>query len=229
MRKKTQRVASKAQQKQRRFILFGAGESGERGNPFFFCDTQDSKKLESIRENASLRNRESTESSVDSKTITESNAEILKNEKIQNLGGAESRAFTESSSTDSETHTKSKEILKNGQGQNLSGTKLAQSVTQNLSPKEFTESNKSLDSRFRNLRTKPKGILNPNKADFTTDSQSNLTQSKAFKSIPINAPTHAKSPTTRNLSKRQTHPKPQKPPTKHKIFGSTQQSSNTKP
>ena len=133
---------------------------------------------------------------MDSKTITESNAEILKNaqlteskeilknEKIQNLGGAESRAFTESSSTDSETHTKSKEILKNGQGQNLSGTKLAQSVTQNLSPKEFTESNKSLDSRFRNLRTKPKGILNPNKADFTTDSQSNLTQSKAFKSTP---------------------------------------------
>ena len=34
---KTQRVASKAQQKQRRFILFGAGESGERGNPFSFC------------------------------------------------------------------------------------------------------------------------------------------------------------------------------------------------
>ena len=37
LRKKTQRVASKAQQKQRRFILFGAGESGERGNPFSFC------------------------------------------------------------------------------------------------------------------------------------------------------------------------------------------------
>ena len=216
-----------AEKEKRRFIFFGAKGSGEGINPFFFCDTQDSKKLESIRENASLRNRESTESSVDSKTITESNAEILKNaqlteskeilknEKIQNLGGAESRAFTESSSTDSETHTKSKEILKNGQGQNLSGTKLAQSVTQNLSPKEFTESNKSLDSRFRNLRTKPKGILNPNKADFTTDSQSNLTQSKAFKSTPINALTHAKSPTTRNLSKRQTHPKPPKIPNKN--------------
>ncbi|WP_394996617.1 hypothetical protein [uncultured Helicobacter sp.] len=37
LRKKTQRVASEAQQKQRRFILFGAGESGERGNPFSFC------------------------------------------------------------------------------------------------------------------------------------------------------------------------------------------------
>ena len=34
---KTQRVASKAQQKKRRFILFGARESGERGNPFSFA------------------------------------------------------------------------------------------------------------------------------------------------------------------------------------------------
>ena len=34
---KTQRVASKAQQKQRRFILFGAKGSGEGINPFSFC------------------------------------------------------------------------------------------------------------------------------------------------------------------------------------------------
>ncbi|WP_394994749.1 hypothetical protein [uncultured Helicobacter sp.] len=34
---KTQRVASAAQQKQRRFILFGALASGEGINPFSFC------------------------------------------------------------------------------------------------------------------------------------------------------------------------------------------------
>ena len=84
MPKKSQRVASKAQQKQRRFIFFGAGESGERETPFSFAQTRDSKNLENIRENTTLKNRESTESSADSesgadsKTITESNAEILK-------------------------------------------------------------------------------------------------------------------------------------------------------
>ena len=114
---KTQRVASKAQQKQRRFILFGALRvRGGDNTPFLFAQTSDSKKLENIRENASLRGLESIESSVDSeskthpesgtdlKAITESK-EILKNEKTQNLGAAESRAFTESTSIDSQTHT----------------------------------------------------------------------------------------------------------------------------
>ena len=55
LRKKTQRVASKAQQKQRRFIFFGAGESGERGNPFSFAQTSDFENLENIRESVNLR------------------------------------------------------------------------------------------------------------------------------------------------------------------------------
>ncbi|WP_394995771.1 hypothetical protein [uncultured Helicobacter sp.] len=94
-------LQAKPQQKQRRFILFGAGESGERGNPFSFAQTQDSKKLENIRENATLRN---TKSKVDS----ESSAEILKDTQL-----------TKSSHIDSETITESKEILKNEKRQNL--------------------------------------------------------------------------------------------------------------
>ncbi|WP_394997102.1 hypothetical protein [uncultured Helicobacter sp.] len=87
------RLASKAQQKQWR-LFRGWGERGEGNTPF--CEkTQDSKKLESIRENTTLRNRESTESSVDSK------------------------ASIESSPTDSETSTESKEILKNEKTQIL--------------------------------------------------------------------------------------------------------------
>ncbi|WP_395002904.1 hypothetical protein [uncultured Helicobacter sp.] len=76
-----------------------------------FCEkTQDSKKLESIRENTTLRNRESTESSVvsESKTFTESSAEILKDAQL-----------TESSPLDSKTITESKEILKNEKTQIL--------------------------------------------------------------------------------------------------------------
>ena len=94
---KSQRVASKAQQKQRR--LFRGFRSGEQ--------TRDSKNLENIRENTTLKNRESTESS----------AEILKDAQL-----------SESSHLDSETSTESKGILKNGQGRNLSGTKPAQST-----------------------------------------------------------------------------------------------------
>ena len=109
------------------YLFRGWGERGE-GNPFFFCDTQDSKKLENIRENASLRNLESTESSpTDSKVITESK-EILNNEQKQSPSGVESSTDSESRfkvleldsessstepNTDSKTSTESKaEILK---------------------------------------------------------------------------------------------------------------------
>ena len=75
--------------------FFGALASGEGINPFFFCDTQDSKKQRNIRENASLRNLEtsaenleSTESKADSKTITESK-EILNNAQRQNLSNTQ--------------------------------------------------------------------------------------------------------------------------------------------
>ena len=71
-----------AEKEKRRFIFFGAKGSGEGINPFFFCDTQDSKKQRSIRENESLRNAESSAENLgntDSKTRTESKAEILNN------------------------------------------------------------------------------------------------------------------------------------------------------
>ena len=65
------------------YLFRGFSERGE-GNPFFFCDTQDSKKLENIRENTTQRNLESTESSADSesKTFIESSAEILKDAQL---------------------------------------------------------------------------------------------------------------------------------------------------
>ncbi|WP_395003520.1 hypothetical protein [uncultured Helicobacter sp.] len=79
------RLASKAQQKKRRFIFFGAGESGERGIPLFAKKQSNTQKLESIRENTTLRNLESstdsesssTEPNTDSKIDAES-SEILK-------------------------------------------------------------------------------------------------------------------------------------------------------
>ncbi|WP_394995198.1 hypothetical protein [uncultured Helicobacter sp.] len=114
-------------------FFFGALGAGRGETPFLFAQTRDSKKLESIRENTSLKNLESIESSADSKASIESK-EILKNEKIQNLGGAEPRAFTESSPRDSKTRTESKEILNNAQ-------------RQNLSPKKFIESDADLESK----------------------------------------------------------------------------------
>ena len=84
---------------------FSAIKGIEEGiTPLFAKKQSDFEKLENIRENASLRNLESTESSADSKTSIES------------------------SHLDSETSTESKGILKNGQGRNLSGTKPAQST-----------------------------------------------------------------------------------------------------
>ena len=69
---KSQRVASKAQQKQRR--LFRGFRSGEGITPLFSIIQSDFENLGSIRENATQRNTES-------KAFTESSAEILKNEK----------------------------------------------------------------------------------------------------------------------------------------------------
>ncbi|WP_394997269.1 hypothetical protein [uncultured Helicobacter sp.] len=69
---KSQRVASKAQQKQRR--LFRGFRSGEGITPLFAKKQSDFENLGSIRENATQRNTES-------KAFTESSAEILKNEK----------------------------------------------------------------------------------------------------------------------------------------------------
>ena len=94
----------------------GLGRAGRGETPFSFAQTRDSKNLENIRENTTLKNRESTESSADSesgadsKTITESNAEILKDAQL-----------IESSHIDSGTITESKEILKNEKTQNLGG------------------------------------------------------------------------------------------------------------
>ncbi|WP_394994781.1 hypothetical protein [uncultured Helicobacter sp.] len=113
--------------------FFGALASGEGINPFFFCDTQDSKKQRNIRENASLRNLESTESS----------AEILKNGQGQNLSNVElgetkvdsqSRAFTESTSTDSQTQS---QAPNNAQRQNLNPKQSTQSPTHRESQSRF--------------------------------------------------------------------------------------------
>ena len=99
------RLASKAQQKQRRLFrgwgerggFFGAGESGERGIPLFAKKQNNIQKLENIRENTTLRNLESstdsesssTEPNTDSKIDAESR-EILKIEQRQNLSLKES-------------------------------------------------------------------------------------------------------------------------------------------
>ena len=148
------------------YLFRGWGERGE-GNPFFFCDTQDSKKLENIRENASLRNLESTESSpTDSKVITESK-EILNNEQKQSPSGVEPSTDSESRfkvleldsessstepNTDSKTSTESKEILNNAQ-------------RQNLSPKESTESKADLES-------KPNAFTESSPIDSVTSTES---------------------------------------------------------
>ena len=106
----------------------GLGRAGRGETPFLFAQTSDDEKLENIRENAILRNLESTESSpTDSKVITESK-EILNNEQKQSPSGVESSTDSESRfkvleldsessstepNTDSKTSTESKaEILK---------------------------------------------------------------------------------------------------------------------
>ncbi len=75
-----------AEKKKRRFILFGALASGEGINPFSFCDTQDSKKLENIREKEILRNEEIQNLDLQSNKILESNP-------IESKTDSESRFF----------------------------------------------------------------------------------------------------------------------------------------
>ena len=55
---------------------------GEGINPFSFCANKRFEKLDNIRENTTLRNLESTESSVDSESNIESSAEILKDAQL---------------------------------------------------------------------------------------------------------------------------------------------------
>ena len=94
---------------------------GGDNTPFSFAQTSDDENLGNIRENAILRNLESTESSV----------EILKNEKTQNLGSTESKVdsktITESSCIDSKTYAESKGILRSEQRQNLTIKESAES------------------------------------------------------------------------------------------------------
>ena len=184
-----QGVASQAAAKTRRFIFFGALASGEGINPFFFCDTQDSKNLENIRENASPKNKkiqnlngiESVQFLTDSRAQNLGSAEskeILNNKQKQNLGNiestesstdSESKTFTESSAEilkdaqliesshiDSATFTESKEILKNEKIQNLGGTDLkviieSNSIDSQDSQKQNVETN-SLDSESKQYR-----------------------------------------------------------------------------
>ena len=140
---------------------------GGDNTPFLFAQTRDSKKLENIRENAILRNLESTESSpTDSKVITESK-EILNNEQKQSPSGVEPSTDSESRfkvleldsessstepNTDSKTSTESKEILNNAQ-------------RQNLSPKESTESKADLES-------KPNAFTESSPIDSVTSTES---------------------------------------------------------
>ena len=125
----------------------GLGRAGRGETPFLFAQTSDDEKLENIRENAILRNLESTESSpTDSKVITESK-EILNNEQRQSPSGVEPSTDSESRfkvleldsessstepNTDSKIDAESREILKIEQ-------------RQNLSPKESTESKADLE------------------------------------------------------------------------------------
>ena len=96
--------------------FFGALASGEGITPLFAKKQRNTQNLESIRENATLRNRESTESNAeilgsteskdskaDSKTITESTKANV--ESTQSKADSESKAFTESSPRDSQTRT----------------------------------------------------------------------------------------------------------------------------
>ena len=129
---KTQRVASKAQQKSGALSFSGLGRAGRGETPFLFAQTRDSKNLESIRENAILRNLESTESSADSESKTHTKSKgIPKSEQGQNLSNAEfgeskadsqSRAFTESK-VEILKSVELKEVLKNEPIQNLTPQK----------------------------------------------------------------------------------------------------------
>ena len=114
-------LQAKRSKKAALYLFRGFSERGGDNTPFSFAQTRDSKKLENIRENAILRNLESTESSV----------EILKNEKTQNLGSTESKVdsktITESSCIDSKTYAESKGILRSEQRQNLTIKESAES------------------------------------------------------------------------------------------------------
>ncbi|WP_395003684.1 hypothetical protein, partial [uncultured Helicobacter sp.] len=101
--------------------------------PLFAKKQNDFENLGSIRENTTLRNLESTESS----------AEILKNGQGQNLSNVElgetkvdsqSRAFTESTSTDSQTQS---QAPNNAQRQNLNPKQSTQSPTHRESQSRF--------------------------------------------------------------------------------------------
>ena len=143
MRKKTQRVASEAQQKSGALSFSGLGRAGRGETLFSFAQTSDDENLENIRENTTPRNLESIESNaeilkdtqlsesshLDSETITESK-EILKNEKIQNLGGIESKAFTESSHIDSQQSTQPTPKNPNRDSQNKPYVRLKLSTKQ---------------------------------------------------------------------------------------------------
>ena len=186
------RLASKAQQKQWR-LFRGWGERGEGNTPF--CEkTQDSKKLESIRENTTLRNLESTESNaeilkdaqlsesshLDSETITESK-EILRSEQRQNLNNAE---FGESKAdSESKTFTESKvEILKSVELKEV----LKNEPIQNLSPKEPAQCN--TEPKPNTIHTIPPQIHKhkikpPNKADSKTQRQSQNLNKENLRSL----------------------------------------------
>ena len=115
--------------------FFGALASGEGITPLFAKKQSDFENLGSIRENTTLRNLESTESSADSesKTFTESSAEILKDAQL-----------TESSPLDSKTITESKEILNNAQRQNLSNTQTNQDSQRDLESTPTPQPNQTL-------------------------------------------------------------------------------------
>ncbi|WP_395003322.1 glycosyltransferase [uncultured Helicobacter sp.] len=178
LRKKTQRVASKAQQKRGALSFSGLGRAGRGETPFSFAQTQDSKKLENIRENASLRNLESIESSVEilgSTQLTESSLADSESKTFTESSSMDSKTITESSPIDSEISTESKEILKNEQRQNLSQKESTQSQTNpqthnfdlnKIDSKAHTES--SVDSKTITESTR----ANVESTRFKVDSQS---------------------------------------------------------
>ena len=172
------RLASKAQQKRGALSFSGLGRAGRGETPFSFAQTQDSKKLENIRENASLRNLESIESSVEilgSTQLTESSLADSESKTFTESSSMDSKTITESSPIDSEISTESKEILKNEQRQNLSQKESTQSQTNpqthnfdlnKIDSKAHTES--SVDSKTITESTR----ANVESTRFKVDSQS---------------------------------------------------------
>ncbi|WP_395003630.1 hypothetical protein, partial [uncultured Helicobacter sp.] len=108
--------------------------------PLFAKKQNDFENLGSIRENTTLRNLESTESSADSesKTFTESSAEILKDAQLTESSPLDSKTITESSHIDSEASAESKADSQSSRAFTESSPTDSKTITQSPQPSKST-------------------------------------------------------------------------------------------